>query len=284
MRQWKADHEMQVEAAAILTSGKKVVPIIIEGPIGDQLTPRAAIMDRASLLLAASTGRVVICVPYGNSVEKNGAMRAFGAELIEFGRDFDEARLHAQQLASQHRLEFVNSFNSDLVLGVSTIGHELFSAVGNLDVVYVPIGMGSSICGMIMVRDLLGLKTEIVGVQAAGAPSYWHSFQEQRVVTTEQAITKADGLATRMPDLQAVAIINKGASRVVLVDDASIAEAIRIYYTDTHNLAEGAGAASLAAAMQERHQHSGKRIGLVLSGGNIDLEVFKSWVINPSCP
>lgn len=224
--------------------------------------------------------RVVICVPHGNSAEKNAAMRAFGAELVEHGADFDEARLHAQRLAAEQGLEFVNSFHPDLVLGVATLAHEFLSAVRGLDLVYVPIGMGSGICAMIAVRDLLQLPTQIVGVQARGAPAYHDSFRQGRAVSTARAQTLADGLATRMPDERAVAIINRGAARIVLVDDAEIAHAVRAYYTDTHNLAEGAGAAALAAALQERAQLAGRRVGLVLSGGNIDLALFRSWVLD----
>jgi len=223
--------------------------------------------------------RVVICVPHGNSAEKNAAMRAFGAELIEHGRDFDEARLHAQQLAAAQNLEFVNSFHPDLVRGVATLAHEFLTAAPLLDTVYVPIGMGSSICGLITVRDLLGLATEIVGVQAAGAPSYYESFRQGRPVNTATARTLADGMATRMPDARAVEVINRGAARVVLVDDDAIAEAIRIYHTDTHNLAEGAGAAPLAAALAERARLRGHRVGLVLTGGNLDLALLRSWVL-----
>jgi len=221
--------------------------------------------------------RAVICVPHGNSVEKNAAMRAFGAELVEYGRDFDEARVHAEGLAAEQGLCFVRSFHRDLVLGVATYAHEFLTGAPALDVVYVPIGMGSSICAMIAVRDLLGLQTEIVGVQAAGAPSYYESFRANRVVTTERATTQADGLATRVPDPVAVALIRRGASRIVLADDTAIGAAIGIYFSDTHNLAEGAGAAALAAALQEKDRYRGRRVGLVLSGGNIDLPLFQSW-------
>lgn len=226
--------------------------------------------------------RAVICVPQGNSVEKNAAMRGFGAELIEHGRDFDEARVHAEQLAARERLRLVRSFHPDLVLGVATYAHEFLTGTPPLDVVYVPIGMGSSICAMIAVRDLLGLPTEIVGVQAAGAPSYYESFRQGGVVTTERAQTLADGLATRVPDPQAVAMIRRGANRVVLVDDAAIGAAIAIYFRDVHTLAEGAGAAPLAAALQERERLAGRRVGLVLSGGNIDLALFHSWTRDAS--
>ena len=232
--------------------------------------------------LAFAGGRygvpVTILVPRGNSTEKNAAMRAFGAELIEHGADFQEAREEAGRLAAERGLELVPSFHRDLLLGVATYGLELFRAHGDLDVVYVPIGQGSGICGCIAARDALGLKTKIVGVQSTEAPSYALSFAAGHVVSTYSADTLADGMATRVPDEAALAIIRKGASRIVTVTDDEIAAAVRAYWTDTHNIAEGAGAAALAAAMQEKPQIAGQRIGLVLSGGNIDLDLFRGWI------
>src|SRR3954454_6807948 len=196
--------------------------------------------------LAFAAGRhgvpAVIYVPRGNSVEKNRAMRAFGAELVEHGEDFQAAAEEAQRHAQFAGLHMVPSFHPDLVLGVATYALELLRASPDLDVLYVSIGQGSGICGCIMARDLLGLKTEIVGVQSTEAPSYALSFTARTVVTTNSADTNADGLATRSPDADALAIILKGASRILQVSDAEIAEAVRILWTDTHNLAEGAGA------------------------------------------
>ena len=223
---------------------------------------------------------VTIVVPEGNSTEKNAAMKALGVRLIEHGSDFDAARVEAMRLAEAEGLYFAPSFHRDLVLGVATWALELFEAARGLDVLYVPVGMGSGICGAILVRDLLGLKTEIVGVQSEGAPSYKLSFEAGRVIETNSALTNADGLATRVPDPEAVAIINKGASRILTVTDEEIAEAVRIYWTDTHNLVEGAGAASLAGLMQERTKMAGRSVGLDLSGGNIDLKLFRNWVLN----
>ncbi|HXS06708.1 MAG TPA: threonine dehydratase [Rhizomicrobium sp.] len=223
---------------------------------------------------------VTIVVPNGNSTEKNAAMKALGARLIEHGSDFDAARVEAMRLAEAEGLYFAPSFHRDLVLGVATWALELFEAAPGLEILYVPIGMGSGICGAILARDLLGLKTEIVGVQSDGAPSYKLSFDAGRAIETNSALTNADGLATRVPDAQAVEIINKGASRIITVADEEIAEAVRIYWTDTHNLVEGAGAASLAGLMQEREMMKGRTVGLDLSGGNIDLKLFKSWVLN----
>ncbi|UVO31271.1 threonine dehydratase [Bradyrhizobium arachidis] len=220
----------------------------------------------------------VIYVPRGNSVEKNRAMKAFGAELVEHGEDFQAAREEAERRAQFAGLHMVPSFHRDLVLGVSTYALELFRAAPDLDVLYVPIGQGSGICGCIMARDLLGLKTEIVGVQSTEAPSYALSFAAGRIVTTETSNTLADGMATRIPDPDAFSVIRKGASRIVQVSDDEVAVAIRAYWTDTHNLAEGAGAAALAAALQDKSKLQGKRVGLVLSGGNIDFDLFRQWV------
>ena len=222
---------------------------------------------------------VTIYVPHGNSVEKNSAMRAFGATLVEHGTDFQEAREEAIRRAEREGLHMVRSFHPDLVLGVATYALELLRKAPDLDMLYVPIGQGSGICGCIIARDLLGLKTEIVGVQSTLAPSYALSFAAGTVVNTNSSNTRADGMATRNPDADALEIIRKGASRIVQVTDDEIASAMRAYWTDTHNLAEGAGAAPLAAALQEKDRLRGKRVGLVLSGGNIDFELFRTWVM-----
>lgn len=222
---------------------------------------------------------VTIVVPRGNSVEKNAAMRAQGARLVEHGADFDAARTEAARVAAAEGLEFAPSFTPDLVRGVATYALELFRAAPPLDALYVPIGLGSGICGCIGVRDLLGLRTEIIGVQSEGAPAYALSFAAGRVVETPKAETLADGMATRVPDPAALDIIRRGASRIVTVSDAEVAAAIRTYWQDTHNLAEGAGAAPLAALLQEKPRMEGKRVGLVLCGGNIDLELFRRWVL-----
>jgi len=234
-----------------------------------------------SLAFAASRYRVpvTIYVPSGNSTEKNRAMRALGANLIEHGEDFQAAREEAERRARLDGLEFVPSFHPDLVMGVATYALELLRKAPDLDVLYVPIGQGSGICGCILARDLLGLATEIIGVQSTEAPSYALSFAAGTVVTTESSNTLADGMATRVPDADALAIICKGACRIVQVTDAEVAAAIRAYWTDTHNLAEGAGAAALAAALQDKPKLRGKRVGLILSGGNIDFDLFKRWIM-----
>lgn len=229
-----------------------------------------------------------IVVPSGNSIEKNAAMRGFGAELIEHGEDFDAARDEAVRLAAARNLHMVPSFHADLVKGVATYALEFFRQAPGLDVVYAPVGLGSGICGLIMARDLLGLDTKIIGVVAANAPAYALSFKAGHPVTTNSARTFADGVAVRGPHPDAVAMICKGAANVVQVSEDAIAEAMRAYYEDCHTLAEGAGAAPLAAVLkaragtQECPQRTGK-IGVILSGGNIDRAQYAE-VISGSTP
>jgi threonine dehydratase len=222
---------------------------------------------------------VTVVVPFGNSVEKNAAMRALGARLIEHGEDFDAARIEAARLAEAEGLLFAPSFHRDLVLGVATWALELFRGAPELDALYVPIGLGSGICGAIRTRDLLGLRTEIIGVQSTEAPAYARSVEAGRVVALNSAATHADGMAVRIPDAAALEMIRAGTARIVTVTDDEIAAAIRAFWSDTHNLAEGAGAAPLAALLRERDTMAGRRVGLCLSGGNIDLALFRSWVL-----
>lgn len=229
-----------------------------------------------SLALAATALglKALIVVPQGNSVEKNNAMRGFGGEVVEHGRDFDEAREEAARLAHAQGLYLVPPFHPELVRGVATYGLELFKAVPDLDTVYVPIGCGSGICAVIAARDALGLKTQVVGVVSTEAVAAKLSFETGRLCETASANTFADGLAVRRPIPEAFALYGAAAARIVAVSDAEIAEAMRVYYTDTHNLAEGAGAAALAALMQEREAMQGKKVGVILSGGNIDRPVY----------
>ena len=223
--------------------------------------------------------RPVICVPEGNSVEKNAAMQAFGAELVVHGPDFDAARVEARRLAERDGHWLLPSFDRHLVRGVATYALELFTAVPDLDVAYVPIGLGSGIAGLIRTRDLLGLKTEIVGVVSEALPAYALSFAAGHVVTTEPAPTIADGMATRVPEPEALDIILEGAARVIRLSEAEIKDAIRAYWTDTHNLAEGAGAAPLAGLLKERQTLAGRRAAVILCGGNIDLAWFQEQVL-----
>jgi threonine dehydratase len=225
-----------------------------------------------SLALAAGLFGMpaAIVVPHGNSAEKNAAMRALGAELIEVGADFDDAKAEAVNIAEERGFEFVPSFAPDLVKGVSTYALELFGAHRDIDTLYAPIGLGSGICGLIAIRDALGLATEIVGVVAERANSYRLSFEAKRPVPVNSAATFADGIAVRVPDARAVEMIAKGAARVIEVSEDDIAEAIRIFHEDTHNLAEGAGAAALAGLARDKDREGTHKAAVILSGGNID--------------
>lgn len=229
-----------------------------------------------SIALAATRVglKAVIVAPHGNSPEKNRAMIGFGAELVEHGDDFQAAYEHAMALAERENLHPVRSFHPLLVRGVASYGLELFRAVPDLDVVYVPIGLGSGICGVIAAREALGCTAEIVGVVAENAPTYALSFAAGQPVPTNRADTFAGGLAVRVPDAAALEIVCRYATRIVTVSEAAMREAIRILFSDTHNIAEGAGAAPLAAALQERDRLRGKKVAIVQSGGNIDRDVF----------
>jgi threonine dehydratase len=218
---------------------------------------------------------VAIVAPHGNSVEKNAAMRALGAELIEVGKDFDDAKEAASRLAEERGYEFVPSFAPDLVRGVATYALELFRAHGDIDTLYAPIGLGSGICGLIAVRDALQLRTRIVGVVPLAANAYRLSFEAGRVVPVNSLATFADGIAVRVPNATALSMIRAGAERIVEVSEDEIASAIRILHEDTHNMAEGAGAAALAglakeADSRERAGGTRQKLAVILSGGNID--------------
>lgn len=225
-----------------------------------------------SISLAASRVGIpaTIYVPHGNSSDQNASMRSFGAHVVEFGDDFDQSRIEAARVAAERELHFVPSFHMSLVTGVATYALELFRAAGELDAVYVPIGMGSGICGLITARDLLGLRTQIIGVVSEKAPAMALSFDAGKPVSTPTAKSFADGIATRDPQPQAVDIILRGAAGVVRVSEDEIAEAMRIYFDDTHQVVEGAGAASLAALLKHREQWAGKSVGVIASGGNIE--------------
>ena len=215
-----------------------------------------------------------IVVPHGNSREKNAAMRAQGAELIVHGDDFQESLEFAEGLAEERGLFAMPSFDMDLVEGVASYGLELFCAVPDLDTVYVPIGLGSGICGTIAAREALGLETKIVGVVSTDAPAYALSFEQRRPVSHAATTAIADGMACRTPVEAALRIIWRHVDRIVRVSDAEVEGAMRAYFTDTHNVAEGAGAAGLAALLQEKDRMAGRRVATVLCGGNVDREVF----------
>jgi threonine dehydratase len=226
----------------------------------------------------------VIVVPEGNSREKNAAMRAQGAELIERGHDFQAAYEYARDLARDRGLHPMPSFDRRLCAGVASYALELFRAVPDLDTVYVPIGLGSGICGTMAARDALGLKTKVVGVVAAEAPAYALSFAAGKPLSTNSADTMADGVACRVPDPDALALILKGADRIVSVSEAEIRAAMRHLFTDTHNLAEGAGAAALAGLLQEKDKMASRRVAVIQSGGNIDRELYLSVLAEAGAP
>ncbi len=215
-----------------------------------------------------------IVVPHGNSRSKNSAMRAYGAELIETGHDFQAAYEATQAIAEDRGLHFVRSFHPWLLDGVATYGWELLCACPNLTSIYVPIGLGSGVCSTILARDLLGAQAEIIGVVAENAAAYALSFDAKRPISTNSADTIADGMACRVPAEDALRAIWQGAARVICVTEEEIGAAMRAYFADTHNVAEGAGAAPLAAALKDTARRPGGKVGLVLSGGNVDTEVY----------
>ena len=220
--------------------------------------------------------KAVIVVPHGNSAGQNRAMLAQGAELIEHGHDFQESLEFARILAGERGYAMIESFHERLVWGTATYALELFQAAPNLDVVYVPFGMGSSVCGMVAARNALNLSTEVVGVTSDACRAAALSFRERKLVEAPADSVIADGLACRRPNQDALELIWSQVERIVEVSDAEIAEAMCVYYQDTHNVAEGAGAAALAAALKERSTLGGKRIGIILTGGNVDRELLIS--------
>ncbi len=261
----------KVRGGLVYLSGLKATQPDIKGVI-------SATRGNHGQSLAYAAGKLdmkaVIVVPEGNNPEKNKAMKALGAELIVHGKDFQEALEFTQGLAKERDLFMIGPFEKPLMRGVATYALEFFEAVGNLDAVYVPIGMGSGICGLISVRDALGLKTEIIGVVAENAPAYALSFEKGEVVSTDTADTIADGVACRVPSPEALEIIKEGAARVITVSEEQILDAMGYYFTDTHNLAESAAATPLAGLMKEKDIQAGKKVGLILSGGNSDSATF----------
>lgn len=217
---------------------------------------------------------VTIVVPHGNSSEKNRAMQAQGATLVEVGDDFQESLEHAAALADEHGWHLVPAFHPDLVAGVASYPLELMRAVPELDVVYVPIGLGSGICATLAVRDALGLSIRVVGVVSAGAPAYARSWEAGSPVSAPVTTELADGMACRTPHPDAFEIIRAGVDHLVEVDDEQVAAAMSLLFTATHNVAEGAGAAALAAALHERDTLTGQRVGIVVTGGNVDRDLF----------
>lgn len=216
----------------------------------------------------------VIVVPEGNAKEKNAAMRALGVELVEAGRDFQESVEVADGIARERGWHRIPSYHPLLVRGVGTYALEFFRGAPSLDAVYVPIGLGSGASGVVAARDALGLGTEVIGVVSAHAPAVARSLAAGRLVSHEVTTVLADGMACRTPVADSLAVIARGTSRVVEVTDDEVATAMRAFFTDTHNVAEGAGAAGLAALLRERERMRGRRVGVVLCGGNVDTDVF----------
>ncbi len=257
----------KVRGGLVMLSGLKALDPDLNGVISATRGNHGQSISYAARMLGL---KAVIVVPFGNNPEINAAIKAQGAELIEHGEDFQEALEFTINLARERALKMIGPYETPLVRGVGTYAIELFEEIKNLDAVYVAIGMGSGISGLICARDAMGLKTEIIGVVAENAPAYALSFEKGEVVATNTADTLADGVACRAPDATAVATICKGAARIVRVSEDEILAAMGHYLSDTHNLAEGAGAVSLAALIQEKEAMKGKRVGLILSGGNLD--------------
>jgi threonine dehydratase len=278
-------HENHTRTAAFKIRGGLVLQETLrrQGDTSPIVTPTRGNHGQSLSLSSKLHGRpVTIVVPEGNDADQNAAMRSFGAELVVHGADFQDAREHAEALAAERGALLVPPFHPELVRGVATYAKELFDAAGELDAVYVPIGMGSGICGMVTVRDLLGLRTRVIGVVAAGAPAYALSFEAGRVVETPSVDTFADGVATRTPDPSALEIITSGVEQVLQVTDDEIAAAMRLIYRATHNVAEGAGAVALAGLLQQRDRHRGSRVGVVLSGGNISADRLVTLLREPA--
>lgn len=225
-----------------------------------------------------------IVVPHGNSVEKNRAMRALSATVVEHGADFQEAREFAVGLAARDGLHFVPSFHRSLIAGVATAGLELLRAVPGIDTLYVPIGLGSGICGAVAARDALGLSVEVVGVVSAHARAYAASFATRRAVDSPVATTLADGLACRTPEPEALAIMLRSVDRIVEVSDDEVGASIALLFQCTHNCAEGAGAAAFAAIRKEKARLTGRKVAAMLTGANIDRELFASVIARGAGP
>jgi threonine dehydratase len=229
-----------------------------------------------SVALAAQRKKLecVIVVPHGNSVAKNAAMHAQGAKLIEHGEDFQSSLEHAMKLAADLGYHLVPPYHRDIVLGIATYWLELFTAVPDADIAYVPIGMGSGICSAAAVRNALGLKTKLVGVVSDEAPTYALSMQKRKIVEAPATTKLADGLACRLGNEEALGVMLENVDHIVRVTDAEVAAAMRAMFSDTHNVVEGAGAASLAAATKESAALKGQRVALIATGGNVDQAVF----------
>jgi len=267
-------HENHLPTGAFKVRGGLVFASALEGVRGVVCATRGNHGQSVAFAARRAGLPATVVVPHGNSREKNAAMRGYGAHLVEHGRDFDEALQAARKIAREEDLAFFPSLHPLLVRGVATWAVELFRAVPDLDVLYVPVGLGSGILGAISAREALGRRVEIVGVVSAQADAYARSFEQGRPVATESAETLADGLAVRTPAPEAVAAMSKHVARVVRVDDAGIRRAMRDLFSGAHQVTEGAGAAGFAAVCAERERLQGRRVAVVLTGGNVDRDVF----------
>jgi len=246
------------------------------GPLPKEVVSATRGNHGQSIAYAAARHGVActIVVPQGNSKEKNAAMQALGAQLVEHGHDFQESREYAQALAVERGAHMVPSYHPALVLGVATAWYEFFQAVPHMDIVYVPIGLGSGACAALAAKQALGHPVRVVGVVSAHATTYADSFAAGNVVEAPATTLLADGMAVRRADPLALAILMQGLDRLVMVNDAQVAQAMRHLYSDTHNLAEGAGAASFAAAWAEKDSLQGQVVGTTLCGGNVDADML----------
>jgi len=270
-------HENHTPVGAFKVRGGLVyfADLAAGGSVKEVITATRGNHGQSVALGAARHGlSATIVVPVGNSVEKNAAMRALGARLIEHGDDFQAAREHAARIAEASGAHMVSSFHPLLVQGVATYGLELFRAVPDLDSVYVPIGLGSGICATVAVRNALSPRTKVIGVVSAHARAYALSFAARRATDSPVSTELADGMACRTPQPEALEVIWRHVDRIVEVSDREVAQAMRIIYECTHNAAEGAGAAAVAAIAQEREQVRGRTVAAILSGGNVDRAVF----------
>ena len=246
------------------------------GPMPQEVVSATRGNHGQSIAYAAARHGVActIVVPLGNSKEKNAAMQALGAQLVEHGHDFQEAREHAHALALDRGAHMVPSYHPALVLGVATAWIEFFKAVPDMDIVYVPIGLGSGACAALAAKQALGHRVKVVGVVSAHATTYADSMAAGHVVEAPVTTVLADGMAVRRADPMALTILMQGLDRLVRVNDAQVAQAMRHLYSDTHNLAEGAGAASFAAAWSEKDSLQGRVVGTTLCGGNVDADML----------
>jgi threonine dehydratase len=271
-------HENATPTGAFKVRGGLVylARLLAAGPVGGVITATRGNHGQSLAYAGRAHGvPVTVVVPEGNSPDKNEAMAAWGAELIVHGRDFQESREHMAAVAAERGLVAVPAFHRDLVAGVATYALELYEQAPDLEVLYVPVGQGSGICANIAVRDLLGSGAQVVGVVADGAPAHALSFEAGCVVTTPQADTFVDGVATRVPDPAAVEMMVRGAARFVRVSDTATEQAMRILWQTTHQMPEPAGAIALAGLLADAERPRAAVAATVMSGGNCDGDIVR---------